>query len=689
MPRPIPKIHFETSGSEDEMGRTRYLTKSRYAMALECPTKLFYADQPLVYDNKRLDDAFLQALAHGGFQVGALAKLYFPGGVEVSSLDHDTALLQTSELLQQDRVVIYEAAFAFDRLFVRTDILVKDGSNVDLIEVKAKSFDPRIESFFDERLSKRKVMKLVEKWRPYLYDIAFQSHVARAAHSKLTFTPHLMLVDKSSTTSVDGLNQRFLLVKENGHTSVKFVGDATLDIIGSRILCQIDVSTHVDLIHQGQDLGEKSRTDLGMPSFADEAKALSESYAANIRIPPRPSSKCKHCEFRSASKSDQKSGFRECWSAHVPQGSEERPMVFDIWNFRKADTLIEAGKILIDHVEESDVAPKASDGCGISSSQRQWLQVRLAREKSKRPYVDTDGLRREIRSWTFPLHFIDFETASVAIPFNAGRRPYELTAFQFSHHVVHPNGRIEHVGQYMHDERGEFPNFKFVRALKADLERDSGTILRYASHENTVLCKIREQLESSNEHDKAQLMQWIKSVTRSPGSAHHQWVGSRVMVDLLDVLKRFYYHPLTNGSNSIKRVLPAILAESAYLRTKYREPLYGAAGGIPSLNFANWTWLKTASNGDVVDPYLQLPPIFDGVDLAKLEFTLMGDEELADGGAAMTAFAKMQFTEMSGAERTALRAALLRYCELDTLAMVMLYEHWLEMTGELGGQSAA
>ena len=36
---------------------------------------------------------------------------------------------------------------------------------------------------------------------------------------------------------------------------------------------------------------------------------------------------------------------------------------------------------------------------------------------------------------------------------------------------------------------------------------------------------------------------------------------------------------------------------------------------------------------------------------------------------------------MSETERSALKASLLKYCELDTLAMVMLYEHWAELTG--------
>jgi hypothetical protein len=41
--------------------------------------------------------------------------------------------------------------------------------------------------------------------------------------------------------------------------------------------------------------------------------------------------------------------------------------------------------------------------------------------------------------------------------------------------------------------------------------------------------------------------------------------------------------------------------------------------------------------------------------------------------------ARMQFTQMSEAERQKVKEGLLRYCELDTLAMVMIYEYWNEI----------
>jgi hypothetical protein len=41
----------------------------------------------------------------------------------------------------------------------------------------------------------------------------------------------------------------------------------------------------------------------------------------------------------------------------------------------------------------------------------------------------------------------------------------------------------------------------------------------------------------------------------------------------------------------------------------------------------------------------------------------------------MTAYAKLQYVDMSVKERDELLSGLKKYCELDTLAMVMIWEH--------------
>ena len=75
-----------------------------------------------------------------------------------------------------------------------------------------------------------------------------------------------------------------------------------------------------------------------------------------------------------------------------------------------------------------------------------------------------------MKNWIYPLHFIDFETSAVALPFNKVRKPYEQVAFQFSHHKVNEDGSVEHANEFIIDEAGKFPNFEFVRALKKALE---------------------------------------------------------------------------------------------------------------------------------------------------------------------------------------------------------------------------
>jgi len=46
------------------------------------------------------------------------------------------------------------------------------------------------------------------------------------------------------------------------------------------------------------------------------------------------------------------------------------------------------------------------------------------------------------------------------------------------------------------------------------------------------------------------------------------------------------------------------------------------------------------------------------------------------GGAATAAYARLQFEDLSAAARDRIEQALLRYGELDTLAMVMVVQAW-------------
>ena len=214
-----------------------------------------------------------------------------------------------------------------------------------------------------------------------------------------------------------------------------------------------------------------------------------------------------------------------------------------------------------------------------------------------------------------------------------------------------------------------------------ELEKDDGTIFGYSTHENTYLNNIHEQLElSENITDKEELINFIESISQSKNDSKKKWKGTRNMVDLCELILRFYLDPLTKGSNSIKKVFPAILNRSVFLQNKYGNPIYGADEGIKSLNFQNWQWIQQKDN-KIIDPYELLPPLFKDVDLSeeKIDLLFHDDKLKKKVGRFRIAYARMQFSEMSDIERNELKSALLKHCELDTLAMVMIVEAWKEM----------
>ena len=79
-------------------------------------------------------------------------------------------------------------------------------------------------------------------------------------------------------------------------------------------------------------------------------------------------------------------------------------------------------------------------------------------------------------------------------------------------------------------------------------------------------------------------------------------------------------------------------------------------------------------DGEVTNPYDLLPDLFEDYTNEQLEDLWTDLDSVKNGGAALTAYSKLQFTQMPDDEKERTYAGLLRYCELDTLAMVMLYE---------------
>ena len=671
----------------------KLFSKSAFKQAISCPTAAYYYRNPHLYANQQLDDEFLESLAEGGFQVGEAAKVYYgiTDNETIDTLDYEESLAKTKELFASPRVKIAEAAFCYDNCFIRADILVKDGHDIQLIEVKAKSWDPANDSFWgtrDPNSIKTDIM-------PYVYDVTFQKWVVTHAlkeqypGEEFTVKAYLMMADKSKIAPIDGINQMFKIVEVNGRKSAQRTKEASKLAGTDPVVVAFDVDDICNRIVTG-DTNEQ-KTKLRGLSFDNFIEQLSDAYCRNERVWAPVGSFCYNCPYTKipGDEPNLRDGYHECWKKAMDWTEEdfERPLISDL-NGRK-DGLFKKG---LYHLE--DIIPNpgytVDDSCGVLSQDRNLLIAGLltkrkeitdlyARNLHGDTYLNVDFLRCIMDTWVYPLHMIDFETSAVALPFYKGMRPYESIAFQYSHHIIRKTSdgySIEHAGQFINVEKGHFPNFDFLRSLKGELEQDEGSIFRYAPHENTILNHIADQLSKSDEPDKDNLQEFISTITHPSGC---QEGGPRDMIDLLAIVKRCFYHPSMKGSNSLKVVLPAILTVSKFIQDKYSKPIYGSE--IRSLNVpatAPVALITFSEDGKtVVNPYKSLPPIAEYLGMSEQEAEAIGiaaNSQISNGGAALTAYSELQFSDDVKSE--ALAKALLRYCELDTMAMVFIWEYF-------------
>jgi hypothetical protein len=211
-----------------------YLTKSRFKIGMSCPTKLYFESNSLQFDNNDDGNEFMKALAKGGIQVGEMAKLYYPGGIEIDAKSKEEQLKQTNSALSKENVIIYEAAIKGGHKFIRVDILVKRGDLIRIIEVKSKSCEGKEESQF---LNKSNIID--SKERPYLEDIAFQYLVCLDYFKDCNVIPYLMMPNKNIACSIDGSYQKFVLVNDGYRDRCKVVKGTSADDLGVQIMTTV------------------------------------------------------------------------------------------------------------------------------------------------------------------------------------------------------------------------------------------------------------------------------------------------------------------------------------------------------------------------------------------------------------------------------------------------------------------
>ena len=213
-----------------------------------------------------------------------------------------------------------------------------------------------------------------------------------------------------------------------------------------------------------------------------------------------------------------------CWS-HVRE-----PSIFTIprLNERKITQLVSKGITAIANVPET---------FPLSENQRRYVTVVQKAE----PQIHWPAIADALGELTFPLLFLDFETMSEPVPRLHGLGPYRPYPFQYSLHVLHRDGHLDH-REYLHPDRTD-PRSPLAKQLLVDIE-SAGTIVAYnASFEKRVISDL---------------------ATYVPGRRSALRPLSPRFFDLLPIFRDFFIHPGFRGSASIKDVLPVLVPDLTY-----------------------------------------------------------------------------------------------------------------------------
>jgi hypothetical protein len=621
------------------------LSKSLFKLGLACPIRLKHALVRPALPRQSDENEYMQQLARGGYMFEKLVKVYYPGDdMFVPKESHAEASARTLAKIKAGDCMLHETTFAVGDLMARCDMVRITGDTLDLIEIKSASVDA------ESKLQADPKELLKKSWEPYVVDLAYQVHVARlalqAAGISKTIRAWFYLPNKLGIASPEEVRGLFTLTENGpgGRPEVTYKGKAEPGDETSLIA----ILEATEAVAQAYPLEE---------SIAEATSRLAGYVSSGNWPTPELGMKCKACEFNVPG---QTSGYDLCWGSQARAEHHLFTLGYlGSMEYRNPGTVRRM-------VEQA--APRApritdlqdEDVAGDMPLQRGWIRQIMA-VRTGRAFISPEIVRDaatllHCKPEHYPLFFLDYEGTRCALPSAPGCRPYGQVAFQWSCHVIdNPGASPRHV-EWL-DTENDNPNTGFLESLRK-LLGEQGTIYHWAEYEVVVTRELADEIRA--DESKADLVSWIDR-NWGRGRGKNETKSERCL-DLLEISRGHFYDPAMMGSHSLKKVLPVVWKNPAIqkLFPKYAVDQHGQP---------------------VKSPYDALPALTlqdskdNALDLAKLDEL----DVVKNGPGAMLAYEHVRYGLAAGdqAARKTIRRQLMRYCELDTAAMVMVWKYWL------------
>lgn len=178
------------------------------------------------------------------------------------------------------------------------------------------------------------------------------------------------------------------------------------------------------------------------------------------------------------------------------------------------------------------------------------------------PYIDKESIRGFMKTISYPLYFLDFESFQPAIPLYDNSHPYEQIVFQYSlHYIEHEGGKLKHKEFLAYP--GEDPRRKLAEQLCSDIPLNVCTTAYNMGFEKGRIRGLAEIFPDLSEH----LMN----------------IHDNIVDLMIPFQKKWYYCKAMQGSYSIKYVLPALFPNDPTLDYHNLEGVHngGEASQMP------------------------------------------------------------------------------------------------------------
>ena len=323
---------------------------------------------------------------------------------------------------------------------------------------------------------------------------------------------------------------------------------------------------------------------------------------------------------------------------HVPT-----PSVFDVYGglgrggftFKKKLDCYRQGVVGFEDLRTKDIGPI------------QNMQIEAA--LTGKEFVNPEGIRKFLDRLSYPLYFLDFETMQDAVPRYDGAKVYAQITFQYSLHIKEresvstfvDTGKLKYTKtanyithrEFLAPSDGSDPRRPLAEQLCKDIPMDACTLA------------YNKMFECGRMRELAALY---------PDLSDHLLNIADNIKDLIDPFRAGdYYVPAMGGSFSIKSVLPALFPDD------------------PGLDYHNLDE-RCQNGGDAMTIFPRLQ---------QMEQSLPKQGVQNQDGLLVMADSQMSLREQIKIreEIAASREALLRYCELDTWAMVKVWQKLKEV----------